>query len=97
MGENIKLVDIRTEEEKSIPIWDFTDIVLPDMKGGAKPAKPPVKEKPKLTEKQTASLGEKPKKPKKEKKPRTQAQLDGLAKARARLAKKKAEQKKSEE
>ena len=94
MGENIKLVDIRTEEEKSIPIWDFTDIVLPDMKGGAKPAKPPVKEKPKLTEKQTASLGEKPKKPKK---PRTQAQLDALAVARARLAKKKAEQKKSEE
>ena len=100
MGENIKLVDIRTEEEKSIPIWDFTDIVLPDMKGGAKPAKPPVKEKPKLTEKQTASLAsirENLKKPKKPKKPRTQAQLDALAKARAIWLKKKAEQKKSEE
>lgn len=77
-GYRTMFSDIRSEEEKSMPIWDFTDIVLPDMV-----AAPPPK-------------AEKPKKPKKEKKPRTQAQLDALAKAREKMAKKKAELKKSE-
>lgn len=101
----IKLVDIRTEEEKLMKyqpleeedidtgeletfaprsIWiESNKIVKPQATAGGGAAAPPKKKIKRAV--------------KKEKKPRTQAQLDALAKARERLAKQKAEDKKSKE
>ena len=102
---SVKLVDIRTEEEKLMKyqpleeedndtgelytfaprsIWiESNKIVKPQATAGGGAAAPPKKKIKRAV--------------KKEKKPRTQAQLDALAKARERLAKKKAELKKSGE
>ena len=102
---SVKLVDIRTEEEKLMKyqpleeedndtgelytfaprsIWiESNKIVKPQATAGGGAAAPPKKKIKRAV--------------KKEKKPRTQAQLDALAKARERMAKKKAEDKKSKE
>ena len=92
---SIKLVDIRTEEEKlmkyEVPEWEEGEDE-PEPRELFRETNKIVIKPPKAA----PAKAEKPKKPKKEKKPRTQAQLDALAKAREKMAKKKAQAKQTE-
>jgi len=94
---SIKLVDIRTEEEKlmkyEVSEWEEGEDE-PEPRQLFRETNKIVIKPPKAGA--AGGGGAVVKKPKKEKKPRTQAQLDALAKAREKLAKKKAELKKSE-
>jgi len=96
---SIKLVDIRTEEEKlmkyEVVEWEENEDQPPPRQLFRETNKIVIKP-PKAAAAAAAGGGAAATKPKKEKKPRTQAQLDALAKAREKMAKKKAELKKSE-